>query len=314
MNYSIHFPDQTETPTSDADITCVYITAWCSKAEIVFTNGKTRKETALHRVLVSWCDLLTASRSFNFTVIQGRNSLMQFLSTNPDVSTFCVWICERLQPHPQPTHCSQILSYLTNDVRVSNEFTRFYGNHAKAIRRIYAYIYSKVSSYIGNFVSSFCGFSMQPLFSKSVLISMLQRVYHGSLEFDAIQWDRKVCKCLHQTCLTFYLVRATTAKFGLHADNMKFNTQNTLDRQCAHNVTLKARSFKYWCSEKAISITYSVNLFAALGIQHIMRMHHMVICGLLSSIIFFHIISRTAWIGGGELLSKMRVVIFSTTA
>jgi len=120
MYYSIHFPDQTETPTSGAEITRVYITAWRRKIESVFTIVKMRKVAALHRVLISRRDLLTASRSFIFTAIQGKITLMQFLSANPDVCTFCVRICETLQPHPHPTHCSQILSYLTNDVRVRN--------------------------------------------------------------------------------------------------------------------------------------------------------------------------------------------------
>jgi hypothetical protein len=30
---------------------------------------------------------------------------------------------------------------------------------------------------------------------------------------------------LKQACLTFYKVRVTSAKLGLHADNMKFDTQ-----------------------------------------------------------------------------------------
>jgi hypothetical protein len=31
---------------------------------------------------------------------------------------------------------------------------------------------------------------------------------------------------LDQACSTFYVVQANLAKFGLHAGNMKFNTQN----------------------------------------------------------------------------------------
>ena len=31
---------------------------------------------------------------------------------------------------------------------------------------------------------------------------------------------------LKQACLTFYEVRETSVKFGLHADNMKFDAQN----------------------------------------------------------------------------------------
>jgi hypothetical protein len=39
---------------------------------------------------------------------------------------------------------------------------------------------------------------------------------------------------------------------------------------------------------KALSITYSECVFVALGIQHAMRMRHIVNCALPGSTIFFH--------------------------
>ena len=42
---------------------------------------------------------------------------------------------------------------------------------------------------------------------------------------------------------------------------------------------------------KSISITYSENVFVALVIQHAMRMHRIVICGLSGSTIFSYIFS-----------------------
>jgi sulfur transfer complex TusBCD TusB component (DsrH family) len=54
---------------------------------------------------------------------------------------------------------------------------------------------------------------------------------------------------------------------------------------------MKARSWNRCCSRKAISITYSEYVFVSLGIQHAIRMCHIVICVLSSSTEFFHIIS-----------------------
>ena len=53
----------------------------------------------------------------------------------------------------------------------------------------------------------------------------------------------------------------------------------------------EARSCNHYCSAEAISTTYSVCLFVALGIQQAKLMNHIVICGLSGSTIFFHIIS-----------------------
>ena len=39
--------------------------------------------------------------------------------------------------------------------------------------------------------------------------------------------------------------------------------------------------------EKETSLTYSEGVFVALGTQHAMRLHHVIMCGLSGSTIFF---------------------------
>jgi hypothetical protein len=53
---------------------------------------------------------------------------------------------------------------------------------------------------------------------------------------------------------------------------------------------IQTRSFNHCWNGKTISIAQPECVFLALGIQHGMRMCHIVICGLLHSITFFHVV------------------------
>jgi len=56
----------------------------------------------------------------------------------------------------------------------------------------------------------------------------------------------------------------------------------------------EARSHNHFCRGKAVSIKYFECVSLALGIQRPMHMRHVVICGVPSSTIFFHLISLTS--------------------
>jgi hypothetical protein len=52
---------------------------------------------------------------------------------------------------------------------------------------------------------------------------------------------------------------------------------------------IEARSCNRCCSGKAVSITYSECVFVALGVQHAVRMRHVIFCSLCDCTVSFHV-------------------------
>ena len=71
-----------------------------------------------------------------------------------------------------------------------------------------------------------------------------------------------------------------------------------VDRQCTYKRNIMARFGNHCYDGKAISIIQPECVFVALGIQHAMRMRHILICGIPQPKTYFHIISYTARFSG----------------
>jgi hypothetical protein len=76
---------------------------------------------------------------------------------------------------------------------------------------------------------------------------------------------------------------------------------------------VETRSCNHCCNGKAINITYFECVFVALNIQHEMRVHHIVICDLPGSIIFFHYFINVTIQKKKVTKNEMRILIFSKT-
>jgi hypothetical protein len=73
------------------------------------------------------------------------------------------------------------------------------------------------------------------------------------------------------------------------------NAQKGTSKQTGNvRISIETRSCSHCCSGKAMSISYPECVLVALGIQHTMRMRHIVIDGTARSTTCFHIISKKA--------------------
>ena len=66
----------------------------------------------------------------------------------------------------------------------------------------------------------------RPYSSERLFVGWGSRFIFGLIWF--LDEVRGVKNILLQACSAFYVVRSASAKFGLHAGNMKFHTQNEL--------------------------------------------------------------------------------------
>ena len=73
----------------------------------------------------------------------------------------------------------------------------------------------------------------------------------------------------------------------------------------------EACSCNHCCSGKSISITYSECVFVALGVQHAMRVRHIVVYVLPGSTTFFHVWKTGRFREGGGEYWTLRVFRFS---
>jgi len=78
-----------------------------------------------------------------------------------------------------------------------------------------------------------------------------------------------------------------------------------------YNVTLSRVRVTIVPVKKALTIIHSDSVSVLLNIRHAMRMHHIFICRLSGSTIFFHMISKMARFSKRVIEHKMCVLVFS---
>jgi len=115
-------------------------------------------------------------------------------------------------------------------------------------------------------------------------------------------------------CTDVYSINSADvgALYVVNAFNYSIREQ---DSQCTYNVTLWRVRLSTAVVEKQVSMAYSECVSAALGIQHAMRMRHIVICSLSYSTILCYIFHKRYDFRKKKRVTehKMCVFIFCTT-
>ena len=130
------------------------------------------------------------------------------------------------------------------------------------------------------------------VFSAGLVLIIKTNTYevYCRLRCDAVQLGRCVEMVpLEQSYLPTELYGITTQQTGHFKYRRSFSLQQ--DTHCTCNVNIEERSSNDSCGRQAITITCSDCVFVALDTQHAMRIRHIVIGGLFSSVKFFYIIS-----------------------
>ena len=99
----------------------------------------------------------------------------------------------------------------------------------------------------------------------------------------------------------------------IHCTRYENNVNNIIhqDRQCTY---IEARSRNYRCRGKGMCIKYSECVSVTLGIQHAMRMRHIVICGMFGFKLFSSLYLKNGTIFGKNALNIKCLFIFSTNS